>query len=77
VAAERWIILGVAAFAGAFGALDIAEAVHGIREGQATIVALALVIAVLHAVAAYLAFGLASHDRGNDRAASLRADGSA
>lgn len=51
--------LAVAVFAAAFGALDIAEAVHGLREDETTIGLLALVIAGLHLAAAWFAWRLA------------------
>ena len=47
--------LAVAGFAAVFGALDLAEAVHGLREDEVMIGVLALVIAALHFAAAWLA----------------------
>lgn len=55
---RRPVDLAVAAFAGLFGVLDLAEALHGLREDEVTIGLLALVIAALHLGAAVLAFRL-------------------
>ena len=52
---RRPVDLAVGAFAAGFGALDLAEAVQGIREDEVTIGILALVIAALHLWAAWSA----------------------
>jgi heme/copper-type cytochrome/quinol oxidase subunit 3 len=61
LAAATWrtdrkpILLVTALFAAAFAVLDVAELSHQIRESATTIAALAAIIAVLHATAAFLA----------------------
>ena len=52
---HKLILLVTALFAAAFAALDVAEFSHQIRESAVAIVALATIIAVLHAAAALLA----------------------
>jgi heme/copper-type cytochrome/quinol oxidase subunit 3 len=52
---RKLILLVTALFAAAFAVLDVAEFSHQIRESATTIAALAAVIAVLHAAAAFLA----------------------
>jgi len=52
---RRRVDLAVAASAGVFSALDVAEAIHALREDKTAIAILALVIAALHLGAAILA----------------------
>ena len=55
---RRPLDLGIAAFAGLFGVLDLAEAVSGLREDEIAIGILALVIATMHLAVAWLAANL-------------------
>lgn len=57
---RRLVAYGVAAFAAVFAMLDLAEAIHGLREGESAIGVLALVIAALHGAAAVIAYRIAS-----------------
>ena len=57
---RRPVAYGVAAFAAVFAMLDLAEAIHGQREGEPAIGVLALIIAALHGAAAVTAHRIAS-----------------
>jgi hypothetical protein len=59
---RRAVDLGVAGFAAVFTVLDLAEALHGLREDEMTIGILALIIGAMHLGAAWLASTLESHD---------------
>ena len=63
---RRPVLYGVAGFAATFAVLDLAEAVHGLRENEPAIGVLALVIAALHASAAAITYRLLDHQPSND-----------
>ena len=57
---RRLVAYGVAVFAAVFAVLDLAEAIHGLREGEPALGVLALIIAVLHGTAAAITYRIAS-----------------
>lgn len=57
---RRPVAYGVTVFAAVFAMLDLAEAIHGLREGEPAIGVLALIIASLHGAAAVIAYRVAS-----------------
>jgi hypothetical protein len=58
----RPVDLGVVGFAAVFGVLDLAEALHGLRENEVTIRILALIIGAMYLGAARSASTLEGHD---------------
>jgi hypothetical protein len=60
-APRRPVDLGIAGFAAVFGVLDLAEALHGLREDEVAIGILALIVGSMHLGAAWLASTLESH----------------
>ena len=67
---RRPVAYGVAVFAAVFAMLDLAEALHGLREGEPAIGVLALVIAALHGAAAVIAHRVVSEPASLDTSLS-------
>lgn len=67
---RRPVAYGIAAFAAVFAALDLAEATHGLRDGEPFIGVLALIIAALHGTAAVIAYRIGSDETSHDSSAA-------